>query len=557
MDSVYSFFSKYNSLKIENGSNSIFEHEMYIKKHKVLVIPCLRRGHVVEFVACRDSRFSDWSFVSGNVKYMEGHVEAAERELYEETNGAIHICIGDWRHESFTFTHIESPFSMLYTVFIVDITGYKQKQEILEAFTSSRIGSLAFQEISELSIEPLHVFAQRQLWFCVRRVIHSRVFKTKVRKLLTMYGKQESFFSCTYTMAEIIQKFKQYFLSETNVKTIVHTASIGSLDMSIVRNVQHEIFEMYFAAVCAKHRTTAGPDFDAVLHVLNTITADTLKQRDQSQRQPQQPQQRVEPVSKLVHMATTTSTLQNGRYTWECLEQGVTQLSIDTVKLHCGLYNITPLNNKMTITEPNTKPIDVYIPVGYYTIDDVADCIGNLLSEASPKKWEYVVSRNTKTNRVVLECKKADGGPTRVSVSFGKTSDVPYIVSLNTLLGFEKSEYTNNNIYMAEREPITNVYDNVYLKVFLDNVEVSVVNSMVTHFGYFHWWNVDYTTWFGKDVLLKSTDAVGANSETSITFNFAQPQKFSQVSFEVWHAHDRICTFFLQMDIVMSLTSVN
>ena len=65
----------------------------YITRHKVLVVPYVIHPSTNEiyYIMVKDRKTGEWGFVSGGVKKGEYAVDAADRELQEESSNLLHL----------------------------------------------------------------------------------------------------------------------------------------------------------------------------------------------------------------------------------------------------------------------------------------------------------------------------------------------------------------------------------------------------------------------------------------------------------------------------------
>lgn len=199
---------------------------------------------------------------------------------------------------------------------------------------------------------------------------------------------------------------------------------------------------------------------------------------------------------------------ENGRYSFQFFLNNVQSINLDNIKIKCNMYNINEYNNKFYLLEQNSKTI-ITIPMGYYDIDTLLKTITSLLNNVSINKnkdYRFNVYNNKIKNRVFFVCESKENERLNKNTIFGLLfkKDKNYInYSLSDMLGFEKDEYFNNNIYVAELHPIVNIYDEVYTKIFLNNKEIRRYSTSKKGFYYFETFDLDMDKDFGKGMHIE------------------------------------------------------
>ena len=196
---------------------------------------------------------------------------------------------------------------------------------------------------------------------------------------------------------------------------------------------------------------------------------------------------------------------EGGKYTFRVNIDNLRSINIDNIRLRCNLYNITEYNNKFYLLETGSRT-PVIIPIGYYDTDMLVKMISECLNAVSinrNKDYFYKVFINDFKNKICFLSDFIDttrnNRPTVFGLSFVKSSK-PNYPDLGDILGFTNQTYTNNNMYITEQFANVNIYEDIYIKMYLDGKELPKYESSGRDFYYFDKLNVDMSKSFGKTV---------------------------------------------------------
>jgi len=165
------------------------------------------------------------------------------------------------------------------------------------------------------------------------------------------------------------------------------------------------------------------------------------------------------------------------------------------------MYNINEYNNQFAIYE-NDNHILINIPIGYYKIEELVNTIEILLNKMSINKYRYKVFHDHFKNKVFFTCTSRDEIPVNFILLF-QNRDI--YTPLHKMLGFKLLEYSGNNIYVSENHAKENIFDNIYIRMFLDNKEVCKY-IMSNGCSYFECFNLNYGNHFGKGFDIKNEE---------------------------------------------------
>jgi hypothetical protein len=380
-------------------------------------------------------------------------------------------------------------------------------------------------------------------------------------------------------MSDIFQRFKQVFISPQNTEYILGSVSskFPHIDSSSFQQnfkttlieLQNVIYNTYFTHICNDLHKKRRFNLEESLLVLNKLSIEKLEyvvnttspppqsvwtnQTNQSppieQSVTQQPptEQSVTQLSQdpeqahFHHFFSKDAQLLSGKYIFKFDMDNINSLALTSFKLDCNIYNITELNNKFSVFE-NGDIFTVSIPFGYYNLDVLLTTISDLLNNESPNKYTYILKRNKIKNKVYIECTSNNMMPCSFNIMFEDTREFSSY-SLQEILGFSQNEYNNNNLYVSENHPIDNIFDQFFIKLFINEKEISRFSSTSPNFSYFHSFHVDMNNFFGKTFYLQNS--------FNDSFDILEDVSSSEISIELWNSQTHILTRFVDFELVM------
>lgn len=346
-------------------------------------------------------------------------------------------------------------------------------------------------------------------------------------------------------MSEVLQKFKLLFVSPKNSSHIFeivlkkvmgrHEGASGSVIKQNIETYQKHLFELQqyifaniFPQILQQQTGDGTFSIEDALISLNQLTMRQLEyliEEDLRKHTPEspppqayvrtpaivedtslvhtnaQPEKAPDQLSIQYHHLFSYDATQNaGQYAFEMqpVVRYVTSLHLSSFKMQCQLYNIHELNNEFQLHEDTHKTI-VAIPIGYYTTQELMDKLADVMTAASVNKYVYSVKIHPTKRKVYLSA-------TRPESSLRATFGIMFLdkrtassgISMREMLGFSHHEYLNNDLYVSESFPSTDVYDTLYLKLFLNGKEVVKYLTSTANFGYFQCFDLSYEGSRGK-----------------------------------------------------------
>jgi 8-oxo-dGTP pyrophosphatase MutT (NUDIX family) len=170
----------------------------FVVRRKVIVVPFARDGDdVVKFMVVKDRKNKEWTFVTGGCKAKESDVQAAQRELCEETRGVLDLDFDRSGASSFRFKTTYRDAKELaddrarneqvvttYSVFAVDITGI-DFEDAKRSFRGTKATQRSWNENTDLNFETLESFSNKaHVWKFIRdHVLENQQFQMHVHRL--------------------------------------------------------------------------------------------------------------------------------------------------------------------------------------------------------------------------------------------------------------------------------------------------------------------------------------------------------------------------------------
>lgn len=179
-----------------------------VVRRKVIIAPFISPGHrrPPKFLVVKDRKFQEWTFVTGGCKHSETDVQAAQRELKEETRGLVNVDLGSLPHIRFVLqtTHREEKelrqdayrgekVLTTYTVFIVDFTNHprlEDRQDSLRSmFHDVKNCKGVYNENVDIDFETLENFVKKpRVWHFIKMlVLKNRMFKEACEAVVNAY----------------------------------------------------------------------------------------------------------------------------------------------------------------------------------------------------------------------------------------------------------------------------------------------------------------------------------------------------------------------------------
>ena len=251
----------------------------------------------------------------------------------------------------------------------------------------------------------------------------------------------------------------------------------------------------------------------------------------------------------------------NNKYEYDIKIENLKSIYLESINLLYDMYNITNYNNKFYLLEGSHKHL-ITIPIGFYVIDKLLDIITKSINFVSINKnndYKFLIYKNKIKNKVYITCdwiksindkdiKRQDEKIRDKSVlDFGiifvsnNTSQNNY--SLCEILGFDKNEYLNNNMYIGEKSPIENIYQNIYFKLFINDIEIERYYTTKETFTYYDKINFNLQSNYGNKIC--------HIPNLNTPYDIDEELEMNKISFQFNNSIDYIINLPLNFDIVM------
>ena len=264
--------------------------------------------------------------------------------------------------------------------------------------------------------------------------------------------------------------------------------------------------------------------------------------------------QEIELSTVFHHLFSKHAVVQSGRYNYGLNIENVESINLDSINILYNMYNINEYNNKMYLIEQNNKVL-ITIPVGYYSIDQLLIVMSTLFNNASINKnkdYKFHSNLHKIKNKIFFSCELNEKEKFKRNVVFGMSfiydkypKNDQRVSSLQEILGFEKSEYINNTTYVTENPPNICIFEDLYVKVFVNDIELKKYNTSDSSFSYYQCLNVITDSDFGRVMRFPQ----GYSPYDIYNENYI----INTISFEFYNSHMNIINTPIRFDTVLSI----
>ena len=195
-----------------------------------------------------------------------------------------------------------------------------------------------------------------------------------------------------------------------------------------------------------------------------------IKQSELIKQSEQIKQLEQEYYYKSHHFIANEQKKENNLYVFSFFLSNVSSINLDTISIICNVYNINQTNNNFNINIDNID-IKVSIPFGYYNIDELTEIITIIVNKKLlNSNIQFTMYKNKNKNKIYASCINADNKPIVFNMIFPNKISDNSILTLNKLLGFKNEKYLNNNMYISEKYAINNIFNDLYLNIYINNI---------------------------------------------------------------------------------------
>jgi hypothetical protein len=353
-------------------------------------------------------------------------------------------------------------------------------------------------------------------------------------------------------MNAFIEKFKSVFLSPHNCKLVWDKLEEGlgegindGVLLVLQRDqisVQTDVFNKYFPNVYNNVMSSSDGDLQKVLHVMNNLVLQQLHQIFESKSSKQHDNTSLATQKrsfyKYERLFSKDAQFQDGKYTFNYLLKNVKSINLQDFHYYADFYNIDSTSDVFTILY-NRKEYNIHLKHGYY-------CLSNLLSSLTE-----IINKETKGSFNINRCMISN----RVSISnmeqtcFGiKFSNGEDPTSLKQMLGFDKIEYVNNCMFVAESPPMLCDTRTLYIGILANDQFVSKYDTSNPGFDYFESVPIDPSNTNGRWVHINLS---------STPFEFTSPTTISQLSFQFFQHVPSVYRHQIRFEISLELEYEN
>ena len=194
----------------------------------------------------------------------------------------------------------------------------------------------------------------------------------------------------------------------------------------------------------------------------------------------------------------------DGVFVFNMKIKNVNQMTIKSFRVQTDMYNIQINNNTFVIIE-NGVQMKISIPIGYYNLENLLDIINKILVRQNSN---CILEHDKIKNRISIK------NNSNKFKNFDVILNSSDMISIGEMLGFTLNEYHNNSIYVAEKLPGIELFNDLYLRLFTNGEELKRVKSTKEDFSYFSYFCINNIENFGQvfytepeqKIFLKSLD---------------------------------------------------
>lgn len=157
--------------------------------------------------------------------------------------------------------------------------------------------------------------------------------------------------------------------------------------------------------------------------------------------------------------------------------KNVSLIKCNSFKFKFNLHNISNSNNTFALSENNFK-YQIKIPIGYYTYDQLLLQFSEKLNSVSKHNYNYSFQNNSIKNKTNIICKDTNGNSQMFNLYFFN--------NLNNMIGFYNNEYINNHSYITELDPCINIFDTIYIVIYINNEPLNLYKTSSNQYFTFY-----------------------------------------------------------------------
>jgi hypothetical protein len=340
--------------------------------------------------------------------------------------------------------------------------------------------------------------------------------------------------------------FKQMFISEKNSSHILNICSnksqLPNNIHQILIQLQNEIYDDLFYKIYSSLQQQNKLNLEDLLLTLNSITITQLESLLHRTIHSTNNEISKFKVYKNLHLFSNNSSLSAGQYIFKTSFTNVESINLLNFNINChNIYNITESNNIFHIVEKQYK-FQVTIPIGYYSIHELLVTLSSLVTNVSKHKVNYIFSYDKYKNKISIQSVDQSAKQSPFNIIFHDNNiDIP----LSKILGFSHLEYNNSTIFVAETHPIHNIFDDLYIKIYINNNELQkTFTSNENSFTYFEFFHLNLNESFS------SKQFYNINNPAYQLENISDIQS---IAIEIWNSTSHCYTRFINFDIVIQL----